>query len=242
MNKLDRINTRVMAVEMLRSARRFYKLISLSEMLGIDPSILSRYSTGQTLPSYSQALEMIKALRRVIDLPRLILNESVGPGGLIDPTLPLMDSNLLRLIAIEFYNRLRGRKVTKILVPETSGVVLATAIAMYLDADVVVARKRKTSPHIRWVEAHVSAPPNINRSFHIPYHALNRSDHIVVVDDFVRSGYTLSSMIQLVEKTGARLEGVLSLIVFGDDWKRNSEVKEVDSIVVLSDSRIRTLR
>lgn len=242
MNKLEKTNMRVLAVEMLRSARRFYKLIALSEILNLDTSVISRYTTGQTLPSYDQAQRIINILREKIDLSRLVLEEAQGPNGMIDPTLPLMDKNLLRLIAIEFYLRLKGKRITKILVPETSGVVLATAVSMYLDADVIVARKRKTSPHIKWIEAHVTAPPNINRSFYIPYHSLRRSDKVIIVDDFVRSGYTLSSMLQLLDYTGASLVGILSLIVFGEEWKRVSGVEDVTSIVRISEGKLRLLR
>lgn len=236
MNKLEKTNRRILAVQMLRAARRFYKLVYLSEVLGIDPSVLSRYATGQTLPSYEQAVKIIHVLRERINLPSLVLREAEGPNGMIDPSLPLMDKNLLTLIAIEFYLRLEGRRVSKILVPETSGVVLATAISMYVDADVIVARKRKTSPHLRWIEAHVTAPPNINRSFYVPYNSIRRRDRVVIVDDFVRSGYTLSSMVRIIEEAGASLEGVLSLIVFGEEWRRVSGVRDIDAIVRIGEA------
>lgn len=242
MNRLEKTMIRLLSVEMLRSARRFYKLSYLSSLIGVDASMLSRYATGQMVPSLEQAERIIEFMRGGIDLPGLILQEAEGPNGVIDPSLPLMDKSLLRLVAIEFYMRLRGRRISKILVPETSGVVLATALSTYLNSDVVVARRRKTGLHIKWIEAHVSAPPNINRSFYIPYHSIGKRDRVIIVDDFVRSGYTLSSMVKLVENTGASLEGVLSLIVFGERWRRVTGIDKLEYIASIEEGKTRIPR
>ena len=129
MNKLDSLTERLLAVRLLQAARAFYKLTSLAEMLGIDASILSRYINGQVIPSLTQSRYLINSLRKAIDLRGLVLREAESPNGMIDPTLPLMDKNLLALISIEFYLRWRNQGITKILVPETSGVVLAASLA-----------------------------------------------------------------------------------------------------------------
>ena len=231
MGKIDSLEERLIVVRFLRAARRFYKLSYLSEKSGIDKSLLSRYSSGSMMPSPLQASRLMSALRKVVDPGHLLMEEALGPNNIIDLSFPLMNKYLLELASIELYWRLKDAHVDTILVPETSGVVLATKLGHYLDANVVVARKRKTNPQTQWVEAHVSAPPNINRSLYIPKFSLNKGENVAIVDDFIRSGYTLSCAEQLVEKAGGKLVGVASLVVFGDEWRKRVRIDRVEALV-----------
>ncbi|MCE4599948.1 MAG: hypothetical protein F7C38_00070 [Desulfurococcales archaeon] len=233
MNKLETLQERLLAVKLLRAARAFYKLSYLASKTGVDATLLSRYSKGHVLPGPLQAKKLIEGLREAVDLPRLILEEARTPGGMIDTTLPLMNRDLLALVLVEFYLRWRDKGVDKILVPETSGVILASGMGQMLDVDVVIARKRKTSPGLRWIESHISVPPNISRAFYIPFGKIRRTDRVLVVDDLVRSGYTLAAAKQLVEAVGAEVAGVVSLIVFGSGWGKVSGIESVDSIVYI---------
>ncbi|MCE4619970.1 MAG: hypothetical protein F7C33_03000 [Desulfurococcales archaeon] len=235
-NKLASLIERIILVRFLAAARRYYRLGYLAEATGIDASLLSRYSTGRMIPSDKIAGELREKIRRVVDVGRIILEEATGPNWVLDLSYPLMKKEVLDLAAIELYWRIKGWGVNKILVPETSGVSLATRLAHYLNVDVVIARKRKVNPGIRWIEEHVAAPPNISRSLYVPESSIRRGERVVVVDDFIRSGYTLACALRLVEKAGGVPAGVASLVVFGDEWRRLVELRNVEALAWLESS------
>ncbi len=229
-DKLRDILEKIIIIEFLRAARKYYKLSYLAEKTGIDASLLSRYSKGLMLPSYQQAVRLRDALRKAVNVGSILMEAARGPNWVLDLSSPLMDRSVLRLASIELYWRVKNWNVDAILVPETSGVVLATMLGYYLNVSVLVARKRKTNPHYEWLEAHVSVPPNITRSLYIPRHLMRKDSEILIVDDFVRSGYTLACAKKLVETGGGRVTGVASLIIFGDDW-RIAGIDRIEAIV-----------
>ncbi len=230
-SRLERERLRLLAVDMLRAARGFYSLRSLSRVTGVDPSVLSRYAGGHVIPGYEAAVSLIESLRRGVDLAGLVLAAAESPGGIIDLGRALSDHRILRLLSIEFYMRFRGSRIDKVLVPEASGVPLAASLGQLLEVDVVIARKTKGDPSREYYEAHVSAPPSIHRIYYVPRDLLSRGDHVLVVDDLVQSGYTLAAVRRLVEKAGGVLAGVAAVVVVGSKWRSVAGVDNVEAIV-----------
>ncbi len=235
-SRLERERWRLLAVDMLRAARSFHSLRELSAATGLDPSVLSRYATGQMLPSHDTALAIVERLRSHLDLPGIVLGAATSPGGFIYLERALSRHDILRLVTIELYLRLRERgvKAEKVLVPEAGGVVLAAALAQLLEADVVVARKSKGDPSREYYEAHVVSPPSIHRIYYAPVDVLGSGSRVVIVDDLIQSGYTLASMLRLVEASGSRLQAVAAVVVVGDKWRRVANVGRVEAIAWLT--------
>jgi len=212
---------RLLAVEMLGAARSFYTLSRLSRVTGLDPSLISKYASGRVLPSPERAREIVERLRAGLDLAGIVLR-AAEKRGILDVGLALSSHPVLKLVTLEFYLRLAGRGVTTVLVPEASGVPLASTLAMMLGADLVVARKSKGAPADEYLEAHTSAPPSIHRVYYAPKSLLERARSVLVVDDLIQSGYTLATMLKLAEAAGARVEAVAAVVVVGDSWRRVS--------------------
>jgi len=141
---------------------------------------------------------------------------------------------MLKILAVEFYERFRGRSIDKILVPETSGITLATALAMTFEATLVVARRVKDNPVIEYLEEHVIEPPTTRSIFYIPEGSLKKGDGVLIVDDIIQTGLTLAVMKRFVDRVGARLEGVAAIIVIGDEWRKRVNVDRVEAIAYIS--------
>jgi len=75
-SKSEKLRYRILVVEALRAARRLlpYSYRQLAREIGFDETLLARYSSGLSVPSYEQAIELMKALRRVLDPAKLTLN------------------------------------------------------------------------------------------------------------------------------------------------------------------------
>jgi len=235
-SKSEKLRYRILVVEALRAARRLlpYSYKQLAREIGFDETLLARYSSGLSVPSYEQAIELMKALRRVLDPAKLTLNCAGEFKGLLDLTPILSDPYMLKVLAIEFYERFKDREVNKILVPETSGITLATAIAITFDATLVVARRSKDNPVMEYIEEHVVEPPTVKNIFYVPKGSLRGSDRVLIVDDIVQTGLTLTVMKRFIDRAGAKLQGVAAIVVIGEEWRRRVDINSVEAIIRIS--------
>ncbi len=233
-SKFDKTRFRVIVVELLRSAKRRYSYKELSSMTGIDSTMLSRYVTGSMVPGYEHAERIWRGLRKSIEPRRAILESASMFNGILDLTSIVTDPLMLKLISLEFYERFRGRRLTKILVPETSGISMASSMSLVFDVPMVIARRRKHNPYVEYIEEHIMEPPTYLNMFYIPKGSLTKWDHVLIVDDIIQSGMTLSVMEKLVEKSGSKLIGVAALVVIGDEWKKRARVRSVEALITLA--------
>jgi adenine phosphoribosyltransferase len=219
MSQYRRLIRRIYAVRLLRVAKRGMKYKEFERLLGIDSTLLARYVSGLVLPGPQQAEKIIEGLERIVNIDKLIRDHIERYKGYIDLSPLLSDIDLLSVIAAKLSWTYEDSNISKVLVPETSGISLATLIATYLNSNLVVARRRKENPLVQYYERHLIRPPNIRRIFYVRKDLLSKGDRVLVVDDIVHTGYTLKIMEEIVEDAGAELVGVASIVVVGERWR-----------------------
>ncbi|HID42134.1 MAG TPA: hypothetical protein EYP33_08300, partial [Pyrodictium sp.] len=126
---------------------------------------------------------------------------------------------VLRLASLWASRRYRGR-ATKVLAAETAGVPLATAIALSLDADLVLARRSRENPYRDYLRGEAGEPPFNVKVFYVTAGSLERGDQVLLVDDLARSGATLEAISRIVHAAGADPVAAMVLIALGGDWRR----------------------
>lgn len=236
LSKAEKLKYRILAIEALRAIRRLlpYSYRRLSREIDFDETLLARYSSGLTVPSYDVAVRLISSIRKALDPARITMLKIGEYKGLLDLTPLLSDPHMLKILALEFYERFKDKDVTKILVPETSGITLATSLALTFDANLVIARRVKENPMIEYLEEHIVEPPSIKNIFYIPKGSIRREDRVLVVDDIVQSGLTLSVMKKLVDRVGAKLLGVAAIVVVGDEWRKRVDIEKIEALITIS--------
>lgn len=232
---------RLYATRLLRIAKRRAKYKYLEDLLRIDSTLLARYVSGLVIPGRKQAEKIIEVLEGMVDLEDTIKNAMDRFGGYIDLAPILSDPDLLFVAAYRLASRFLGEKVDKVLVPEASGISLATSMSIMLGAGLVLARRRKENPLVAYIEEHLVEPPNIRRSFYVRADLLNPGNKVLIVDDIVHSGLTLRLILRILKKIGASIVGVASIVVVGDSWRRHVEqsirvesLHRVDGLVTTS--------
>ncbi|MEB3774625.1 MAG: hypothetical protein GSR86_06860 [Desulfurococcales archaeon] len=232
--RVEVLRNRLLAVDLLKEAKAVMTYRELSTITGIDETVLAKYVNGSMVPSAGQAERIVKMLLSRLNPRRVILERAAELEGFLDLEPVLSNPLYLKLASMEFYNRFRGDDVTKLLVPETSGISLATAMSLTFNKGMVIARRRKENPRIEYIEEHLSEPPSIRRIFYIPRASLTRWDRILIVDDIVQTGLTLAVMEKLARRANAKIVGVAALVVVGDEWARRTSITRVESLVKLT--------
>lgn len=116
--------------------------------------------------------------------------------------VPRVDPALLRDVASEVIRRVDFDEVDVILAPEAMGIHLATAVSLQVDVPVAIARKRSYD-----LPGEVSVAQVTGYSENELYiNGIEPDDTVVVIDDVVSTGGTLSAITDALDAIGATLE------------------------------------
>ena len=121
-----------------------------------------------------------------------------------------MDIELMNEIGKEFYSRFQGKKITKVLTIEASGIAIAYAVAQQFHVPVLFAKKSKSiniasDTYIAEVESFTHKNKNtviVSKQF------LSAEDHVLIIDDFLANGCALQGLISIVDQAGGTVEGI----------------------------------
>ena len=218
-DKFESTKFRLTVVEMLRLLKRQHSYRELSKITGLPETVLCRYVKGNVIPSIDQAENIWRSIQKHVDIRRVIRERvEIAENGFIDMSEVLGDPQVLRLVAYHVFAEFAGRRVTKVLTPETNGIPLATSIALTLEVPMVVARKTKENPYEDYLEESVVESPASVVTYYVPRRAIKKRDSVLIVDDFAQTGNTIRALANIVGKAKALLGGVVVLVATGDSW------------------------
>lgn len=121
-----------------------------------------------------------------------------------------MDIELFNEIGKEFKRRFEGKKITKILTIEASGIGIACIVAQYFNVPVVFAKKTQ-SINIDGEVYTTKIQSFTHKKVYdviVSKRFLNPEDHILIIDDFLANGCALMGLLELVKSAGATTEGI----------------------------------
>lgn len=116
---------------------------------------------------------------------------------------------IVRKLAEEFFKIFKNEKITKILTIEASGISIACLTAMQFGCPVLYAKKNKSSNVGSDVLSTTvySYTHNVNNSIIVSKKYISEDDCILIIDDFLAKGSALTGLIEIVNKSGAKLVG-----------------------------------
>ena len=121
-----------------------------------------------------------------------------------------MDIELLDQMGAEFKRRFAGKPINKILTIEASGIGIACVVAQHFGVPVVFAKKSQSinldgDMYVAEVESFTHKCINhviVAQKFLTP------ADHVLIIDDFLANGCALQGLLQIVQSSGATVEGI----------------------------------
>lgn len=143
---------------------------------------------------------------------RILKDGTIKPGNILKVDSFLnhqMDIPFINELGKEFKRRFEDCPVTKILTIEASGIGIAALTAQYFQVPVVFAKKAQSlnldgEMYMAKVESFTHKKVYdviLSKKF------LTAQDHVLILDDFLANGCALKGLIQIVQSSGAVLEG-----------------------------------
>lgn len=121
-----------------------------------------------------------------------------------------MDITLFNEMGKEFKRIFADCTINKILTIEASGIGIAAVVAQYFNAPVVFAKKSQSINLDGSVYSTKIDSFTHKRTYDVIVSKkyLSANDHILVIDDFLANGCAVNGLVELIESSGATLEGV----------------------------------
>ena len=148
------------------------------------------------------------------------LSESnrILPGGYIYLSDPKILNNIGRIIAKAF----RDQKIDAVMTVATKGVPLANAVANVLNVPFVIVRRdlkitEGSTVSVNYVSG--SSGDRIEKMF-LSKRSLKAGSRVLIVDDFLKGGGTISGMVSLLAEFDSELAGVA---IFADNASARSK-------------------
>lgn len=121
-----------------------------------------------------------------------------------------MDMNLFQEMGKEWKKLFADKPINKILTIEASGIAIAVIAAQYFDVPVVFAKKAQ-SINIEGDVYQTKIESFTHKRIYdviVSKKFIGPEDHVLIIDDFLANGCALLGLIDIVEQSGATVEGI----------------------------------
>ncbi len=228
------VDERILAIESLRALRKYLKYRELENYLNLPGPVLWRYITGKVEPTVDRAKEILEAIiskgivRDIVSRQINILNKHI-----VNTYKVVYDVSILKLIALEAYYHFKKYQPTAITTVEVDGIPVALSVANLFNTKVIVAKKVKELGFKDYIEhTYMQGDPPSLVTLYIPSELIKPQDNVLIVDDLLRSGRTIKTLIEMLTKAKAKVIGVFAVIAVGTQWRKILE-NLVDEIYVI---------
>ena len=170
---------------------------------------------------------MTENLRRLIrDIP-----DFPKPGILFRDITPLLADPPGLALAVELMaNPFRGKNIDLVVGAESRGFIFGTAVACCLSAGFVIVRKPGKLPHQRISMTYDLEYGKDTLEMHAD--AIVKGQRVLIVDDLLATGGTMTACRDLVEKLGGTIAGIAVLIeLVGLQGRRKLTPIDVHAVV-----------
>ncbi|MCB4998584.1 pur operon repressor [Streptococcus mutans] len=163
---------------------------------------------------------------------RLAENNRILPGGYIYLSDLLSTPSILKNIGRIIANAFKDEKIDAVMTVATKGVPLANAVANILNVPFVIVRRdlKITEGSTVSVNYASGSSDRIEKMF-LSKRSLNPNSRVLIVDDFLKGGGTISGMVSLLSEFDSQLVGVA---VFADNAQEKREGISYKSLLTVT--------
>ena len=141
----------------------------------------------------------------------------------------MVDPQLMQLMGDDLAARFAQQQISVILTAETSGIMLAQAVALKLGVPFIYAKKKRP---ITMTEYYAAASYSFTKqestTLYVSKEVLSSEDRVLFIDDFFAKGSTHKAIRDIVSQAQATLVGTAVII-------NKSERRDIEAILTLED-------
>jgi len=168
------------------------------------------------------AQELYQRIRREGAIDGQVIKVDRFLNHMVDPVL--MDK-----LGAELYGRFAERKIDKIITAESSGIMIAQAMATHLCIPFIYAKKKRPLTMSGFFAASsYSFTKQESTTLYVSNEVLLPGERLLLADDFFAVGSTYKAIEQIVEQAEASLVGAAVII-------NKSERRDIESILTLEE-------
>ena len=127
-----------------------------------------------------------------------------------DVTTLLQNGPAFKYIIDGWKERYQDKQISAIVGADARGFIFASALAYALGLPLVLVRKKGKLPHTTISETYDLEYGTDTLEMHID--ALHKGDRVVLVDDLLATGGTMSAAAKLIEKLGAKIVEITCVV------------------------------
>ncbi|MDR2833864.1 MAG: pur operon repressor [Streptococcaceae bacterium] len=212
---------------------------SISEDLGIVKKTFQDRGLGDLLTVSGAAggvkfipkLSKEQADKLIHDLcDSLSATERLLPGGYVYLSDVLGDPIALRKVGRLIASKYANEKVDAVMTVATKGVPIAQAVSYFLNVPFVIVRRDSKITEGSTVSVnYVSGSSERIEKMSLSKRSLKRNSNVLVVDDFMKGGGTISGMQSLIEEFESTLIGIC--VLAESKYHGERVVKDYDSLL-----------
>jgi adenine/guanine phosphoribosyltransferase-like PRPP-binding protein len=210
MKKEASIKQKLFAIELLRLLKENYRYEEIKKLLKLPAPVISRYTNGHVLPSFSRTQQIIKVFKEKYFFE--ILKSKVKEVGenVYDLTPFIQDIKIQKLTAKMIFSDFHLVSVDKVATAAIGGVPLSALVAEEFGCDLVIATEKKEGV-VEVLEEKAMYSPGVTKYIYIPKSSIKPNESVLIVDDITRTGLTLHTLIKLVEKSKGKVSGIVAV-------------------------------
>lgn len=230
-NKEDSLRKRLISIELLQELKTIYTYKELSEIFNIQESLLCRYVNGNRIPSEKQSAEIITKIKEKLTISQILKNRiKIFDDGFIDVSNLLFFPTLLKLnLELALGDKIND-SINKVVGIESNGLPFATIVASIYDTPLVITKKHKDSTFLKYLEENVKESNSIISSIYLREDLIKKGEKVILVDDVLRSGKTLTALYNLASRAGAK---ILGAIIIASGHRVSPELENKLQIITL---------
>lgn len=178
--------------------------------------------------SKEESLEIVTSL-----CDRLSESDRILPGGYIYLSDLLSTPSILNTVGRIIANAFKGEKIDAVMTVATKGVPLANAVANVLNVPFVIVRRDLKITEGSTVSVnYVSGSSDRIEKMFLSKRSLKPNSRVLIVDDFLKGGGTITGMTSLLAEFDSTLVGVA---VFADNTKAERDKLTYKSLLSVSE-------
>ena len=164
---------------------------------------------------------------------RLSESDRILPGGYLYLSDLLSTPSILKNVGRIIASAFKGQKIDAVMTVATKGVPLANAVADVLNIPFVIVRRDLKITEGSTVSVnYVSGSSDRIEKMFLSKRSLKPNSRVLIVDDFLKGGGTITGMVSLLSEFDSELVGVA---VFAENAKGDRDIHEYKSLLTVSD-------